>query len=128
MDGSTPDDTVGEGRMYTRQGDPMCPVSSFKKYLGKLHPDIDKLWQRPLESYEENQCVWYYKNAHGKKCPCFHDVINIEKSVPFQRSTQITVSVRHALQHWMIKASRRAISCGPQVTRARPQSEVIRVV
>ena len=33
------DDTVGEGRMYSIPGNPLCPVSSFRNYLSKLNPD-----------------------------------------------------------------------------------------
>lgn len=52
--------------MYARPGDVMCPVTSFKKYLSKLHPDIEDLWQRPLDSFEENSEIWYYKAPVGK--------------------------------------------------------------
>lgn len=52
--------------MYARSGDPMCPVLSFKKYLKKLHPKIDDLWQRPLESFEDTQPTWYCRVALGK--------------------------------------------------------------
>jgi hypothetical protein len=47
-DSSAPDDTVGEGRIYTRPGDPLCPVLSYKSYLERLH--LDDLWQRPRDS------------------------------------------------------------------------------
>ena len=63
---STPDDTIGEARMYARPGDVMCPVASFKGYLEKLHPDLDALWQRPLESFDQEQTVWFYKTPLGK--------------------------------------------------------------
>ena len=58
-DSSAPGDTVGEGRMYARPGDPLCPVLSYKSYLERLHPQLDDLWQRPRESYEENEQMWY---------------------------------------------------------------------
>ena len=63
---TTPDDTIGEAKMYDRQGDPTCPVQSFKKYLTKLHPDIDCLWQRPLETFDQNAAIWYCKIPLGK--------------------------------------------------------------
>lgn len=63
---STPDDTVGEGKMYAREGNPMCPVFSFTKYLSKLNENIDDLWQRPLDSFNESDTVWYYKSPMGK--------------------------------------------------------------
>jgi hypothetical protein len=33
---------------------PFCPVRSFEKYLSKLHPICNKLWQKPLEYFVEN--------------------------------------------------------------------------
>ncbi|XP_061169503.1 uncharacterized protein LOC133178844 [Saccostrea echinata] len=62
----TPDDTIGEGRMYAQPGNVMCPVASFKKYLDKLHLKLDALWQRPLDSYLESNRVWYCRAAIGK--------------------------------------------------------------
>ena len=63
---ASPDDTVGEGRMYARPSDPMCPVKSYKLYVSKLNPEVDALWQRPLEAYSETADIWYYKSAVGK--------------------------------------------------------------
>ena len=34
-DSSAPGDTVGEGRMYARPGDPLCPVVSYIKVTQK---------------------------------------------------------------------------------------------
>jgi len=61
-----PDETTGEARMYARPGDPMCPVQSFRKYLSKLHPDLECLWQRPLDSFAPSYGVWYSKVPLGK--------------------------------------------------------------
>ena len=61
-----PDDSVGEGKIYSRPGDPLCPVKSFQKYISKLHPSCDALWQRPLETFNENDSVWYCKSPLGK--------------------------------------------------------------
>ncbi|WAR21434.1 hypothetical protein MAR_015408, partial [Mya arenaria] len=49
---SSCDETIGEGKMYELPGDVNCPVASLEKYLSKLHPQIDWLWQRPLDSFE----------------------------------------------------------------------------
>ena len=65
-DSPTPGDTVGEGRIYARPGDPLCPVLSYKSYLERLHPQLDELWQRPRDSYEENEQIWYCRSALGK--------------------------------------------------------------
>ncbi|XP_062598696.1 uncharacterized protein LOC134260129 [Saccostrea cucullata] len=46
-------------RMYDRQGDPMCPVASLKKYLMKLSPENPFFWQRPKTKYNHSDVVWY---------------------------------------------------------------------
>ena len=38
---------------------PFCPVHSFEKYISKLRPICNNLWQKPLESFVENADVWY---------------------------------------------------------------------
>jgi hypothetical protein len=60
-----PDATVGEGRMYDIPGNINCPVLSFKKYITKLHPGLDDLWQRPLDAFVEEE-HWYSKAPLGK--------------------------------------------------------------
>ena len=52
--------------MYSRPGDPLCPVKCFQKYIAKLNPSCDALWQRPLETYIENASVWYCKSPVGQ--------------------------------------------------------------
>jgi hypothetical protein len=61
----TSDDCVGEGRMYQKPGSPLCPVFSYKRYLSKLHPDIDALWQRPLDAFVDESEIWYCKQRVG---------------------------------------------------------------
>ena len=65
---ATPDDTIGEGRMYST-GSSTCPVASFRKYIAKLHPDIKDLWQRPLENFRSS-ATWYCKSPIGKNTLC----------------------------------------------------------
>lgn len=62
---SMTDDTIGEGKMYEQQGDPKCPVATFQKYISKLHPGIVWLWQRPLETFNADDPVWYCKSPVG---------------------------------------------------------------
>ena len=40
-------------------------MSSFKKYLSKIHPARDDLWQKPRDSFEEDG-IWYCNAALGK--------------------------------------------------------------
>ena len=47
-------------------GHPLCPVSSYRKYLSKLNPKRDDLWQRPADEFDETQDVWYLNQPLGK--------------------------------------------------------------
>lgn len=47
-----------DGRMYEQPG-PLCPVRSFEKYLSKLHPELQALWQRPKPAAAANKTSWY---------------------------------------------------------------------
>ncbi|KAH3810687.1 hypothetical protein DPMN_139082 [Dreissena polymorpha] len=55
----TPDDTTGEGKIYEQPGSTFCRVRCFEKYLSKLNPKLEALWQRPLESFQETSDIWY---------------------------------------------------------------------
>ena len=61
-----PNDTVGEGSMYERAGNPDCPVKSFEKYISKLNPRNNYLWHRPQDSFDPEDAVWYGNQALGK--------------------------------------------------------------
>ena len=61
------DRELTSGAMPELQNSPLCPVKSFKKYLSKLHPDLDSLWQRPLDSFDESDEVWYCRSNVGQK-------------------------------------------------------------
>ena len=50
-----------EPRMYEQQGHDNCPVKSFEKYLSKLNPSCDILFQRPLLKVRENDQIWFAK-------------------------------------------------------------------
>jgi hypothetical protein len=41
-------------------------VRSFEKYLSKLHPICNNLWQQPLESFVVNADVWYFNSPVGR--------------------------------------------------------------
>ncbi|XP_062572077.1 uncharacterized protein LOC134234038 [Saccostrea cucullata] len=57
---------VTDGRMYEIKGHPRCPVSCYKKYLSKLNPDNNSLWQRPVDSFQSSDGIWYAKQPIGK--------------------------------------------------------------
>ena len=45
------------GFMPEAPGNPMCPVASFERYILKLNPKCDRLWQHPLGSYQDKDMV-----------------------------------------------------------------------
>ncbi|XP_067678843.1 uncharacterized protein [Haliotis asinina] len=44
----------------------LCPVSSYLKYIEKLNPDSNRLWQYPKENFTAEDNVWYTRKPVGK--------------------------------------------------------------
>ena len=42
-----------------------CPVSLLQKYIKKLNPKNEYMWQRPVLSFRESDCVWYVNQKIG---------------------------------------------------------------
>ena len=55
------------GLMPEYPGSELCPVRSFEKYVEKLHPKCDALWQRPKEFLNSSDSEWYYNAPVGEK-------------------------------------------------------------
>lgn len=52
--------------MHSVPGHPLCPVALLKKYLLKLHPESDALFQCPVQyKVDDTIPVWYEKQAVG---------------------------------------------------------------
>lgn len=52
--------------MHSVPGHPLCPVALLKKYLSKLHPESDALFQCPVQyKVDDTIPVWYEKQAVG---------------------------------------------------------------
>lgn len=51
-------------RMYETTGE-SCPVRAFEKYLSKLNPENETLFQKPLVKYHQDGPVWYSKVPVG---------------------------------------------------------------
>ena len=60
-------ESSGEGVMPEIRGDANCPVASFEKYISKLHPDCNRLWQRTRDSFVECDSCWYCNAPVGEK-------------------------------------------------------------
>ena len=45
---------------------PSCPLTAFEKYISKLNPKCDRLWQRPLDSFSKESDIWYYNSPVGR--------------------------------------------------------------
>ena len=57
---------TNSGRMY-RTGTPICPVDTYKKYMAKLNPQCDFLFQSPKTSTPPcPTATWYKKTPLGK--------------------------------------------------------------
>ena len=63
---SMDDEESQGGRMYSIQGNPRCPVVTQKKYLEKLNPRCQWMWQRPKKNVEEEDDVWYDNSPVGR--------------------------------------------------------------
>ena len=65
---AVPDDTVGEARICEIPGSSMYPVLSFENYISKLSPEQEGLWQRPVNSFTDQDEHWYVNApVHRKK-------------------------------------------------------------
>ena len=63
--GTTNENEHSGGRMYSTDT-PMCPVRSFEKYIAKLNPKCDALFQRPCDSFCPDDPVWFENKPLGK--------------------------------------------------------------
>ena len=61
------DKEESSGMMPEMPGNALCPVASFLKYVSKLHPENDKLWQRCRDSFVPDDKVWYQNSCVGTK-------------------------------------------------------------
>jgi hypothetical protein len=43
-----------------------CPVRNFETYLQKLHPQCNRLWQFPTDSFNISDECWFQKRPIGK--------------------------------------------------------------
>jgi hypothetical protein len=45
--------------MPENPGSEFCPVLSYEKYVSKLNPNCEKLWQRPKDEFCDDDQIWY---------------------------------------------------------------------
>ena len=43
-----------------------CPVRTFLKYISKLNPRSERLWQHPKDQYNEDDQIWYQNRPMGR--------------------------------------------------------------
>ena len=48
-------------------GGPFCPVLSFEKYVSRLNPKNEYLFQRPKKAVDESNEVWYDNMVVGQR-------------------------------------------------------------
>ena len=80
-----------EAVMYAVDNDELCPVKSFKLYLGKLHPECDAFFQTPNKNFKKSG-VWY------KKCPVGINTIGSKMSDLSKRAELSVVYTNHCLR------------------------------
>ncbi|XP_072048836.1 uncharacterized protein [Amphiura filiformis] len=61
------DQETFSGFMPANPSSDSCPVRSFEKYLTKLNPSCDALWQRPKDFLTASSTEWYYNSPVGEK-------------------------------------------------------------
>ena len=44
-----------------------CPVASFLKYMSKLNPSCNRLWQRPRDTFDDSDAKWHVNCPVGAK-------------------------------------------------------------
>ena len=81
----------GDGSMPEMPpGNPLCPVLSFQRYLEKLNPNCDRLWQRPRASFLPEEPCWYTNSPIEEKS--YNSLCrNSAKNVSSRKGTQIIV-------------------------------------
>lgn len=52
--------------MYAKPGNQMCPVESFKIYISKRNPLCPAFFQRPSDSFSDEDDIWYQIRPLGK--------------------------------------------------------------
>jgi hypothetical protein len=56
---------ASSGIMPERPDHPLCPVRSFELYLSKLNPKFERLWQYPVDAFNDDDEIWYYNKPMG---------------------------------------------------------------
>ena len=75
--GDIVEDFKPEGGWMYGTGTALCPVASFIKYLGKLNPNYDVMWQKPRDSYDVNDSCWYEKKTFRNELVSSYDDTDI---------------------------------------------------
>ena len=62
--------------MLEMPDDPRCPVASFEKYLSKLDPASDRLWQKPVNRWLSHDPVWYHGSLVRRTLSKFMSILS----------------------------------------------------
>lgn len=60
-------DEAQESQTMFETGGPFCPVLSFEKYVSRLNPKNEYLFQRPKKAVDESDEVWYDNMVVGQR-------------------------------------------------------------
>ena len=70
-----------------------CPVRNFETYLQKLHPQCNRLWQFPKDSFNISDECWFQKRPIGKDTLASF-MFTLSKKKTFHKSTPTTPFVQ----------------------------------
>ena len=74
-----------------------CSVRNFETYLQKLHPQCNRLWQFPKDSFNISDECWFQKRPIGKDTLASF-MFTLSKKQAFHKSTPTTPFVQR-VQH-----------------------------
>ncbi|KAK3096716.1 hypothetical protein FSP39_002629 [Pinctada imbricata] len=58
---------ASSGLMPETPDSPFCHVASFESYISKLHPGNARIWQRPKDTFNAEDQIWYCNVPVGEK-------------------------------------------------------------
>ena len=53
--------------MPENPGSEFCPVLSYEKYVSKLNPNCENLWQRSKDEFCDDDQIWFSNVPLGEK-------------------------------------------------------------
>jgi len=91
-------------------GSELCPVRSFEKYINKLHPSCDRLWQRPKDEFDDSDDSWYYNAPLGE------NILGTFMTNPSKKCKLSEVYTNHSIRATGATILEKNMYCNAQIT------------